>query len=159
MLWVMTVMSPSARRSPAAAFIAPVVAAALLLTGVATAAPMMGVGSIAAPARDALVLRASVAAGITPGTSVPVRLTASNAGSATAAISTVRLVGIAADARHAACVTDDFAMTDVAQKAAVPAGARDYPLSGGTLTFKNTDVSQDGCKAATLTLTLSSTGA
>lgn len=138
--------------------VVPVVAAALLVAGIAVAAPMVGIGSVA-PHGDAVTLRASVTAGISPGTSAPVRLTASNDGSATAAVRTVRLVDVAADANHAACVTNDFTMTDVAQQAAVPAGARDYPLNSGTLTFRNTNVNQDACKAATLTLTLASTGA
>jgi hypothetical protein len=141
------------------AFITPGLTAALLLAGIAVAAPVLGIGSTAPSGHAAIVLHASITAAISPGTSSPVRLTASNAGSSTAAIGSVRLVGVAADARHADCVTADFTMTDVAQKAAVPAGARDYPLENGTLTFKNTDLNQDACKAATLTLTLASTEA
>lgn len=140
------------------ALIAPGVTVALLLAAIAVAAPIAGVGFGAAPSeRDAIVLRASVVAKISPGTSVPVRLTASNAGSSAATITTVRLAEIVADATHANCVTTDFTMTDVAQHASVPAGARDYPLADGILTFHNTNVRQDACKGATLTLTFSST--
>jgi hypothetical protein len=140
------------------AFIAPTVAAALLLAGIAAAAPVTGAGPTAAPSRqEAIALHASITAGITPGTSAPVRLTASNAGSSPITIRTVHLLDVSADNAHPNCVTDDFTMTDVQQEASIPGGARDYGLASGTLTFKNTDVNQDGCKAATLTLILSST--
>ncbi|MEJ7787630.1 MAG: hypothetical protein WKF96_22735 [Solirubrobacteraceae bacterium] len=71
-------------------------AAALLLVAIAVGAPMVGAGS-AASGGEAIVLRASVAAPISPGTSAPVHPTASNMGSATAVISAVRLVDIDAE--------------------------------------------------------------
>jgi hypothetical protein len=88
----------------------------------------------------------------------PIRLTASNSGSSAVAITTVRLVDVSADDAHPACVTDDFTMADVQQHVSVPSGARDYRLASGTLTYKNTNVDQNACQAATLTLNLSSTG-
>ncbi len=142
------------------AFIAPGVTAALLLAGIAAAAPITAADPAAAPSRqDDIALHASITAGISPGTSAPVRLTASNPGSSAITLRTVRLLDVSADTDHPNCATDDFTMTDVEQEASIPAGARDYRLASGTLTFKNTDVNQDGCKAATLTLTLSSTQA
>lgn len=105
------------------------------------------------------MLRSSIAPGLAPGTSRSVRLTASTAGSADVAITGVRLLRVTADDAHPDCVTEDFTMEDVRQSASVPSGTTDYRLASGTLVYQNTNVNQDACKAATLTLTLSSTRA
>jgi hypothetical protein len=48
-------------------------------------------------------------------------------------------------------------MADVTEAHEVPAGATVEPLpNNGSLVYANTAVSQDNCKGATLTLTLSS---
>ncbi|MGI8730797.1 MAG: hypothetical protein ACR2LK_12560 [Solirubrobacteraceae bacterium] len=133
-------------------------ALALALSAIAVASPLEDMATSTAPSgRHSIKLRSSITPGIGPGTSTPVRLTASNSGSSAVAITTVRLVDVAADAAHPTCVTEDFTMADVPQHASVPSGARDYQLASGTLTYKNTNISQDACQAATLTLTLSST--
>jgi hypothetical protein len=132
--------------------------AALVLAGIAAAsAQMFGLGSADAPSTGArVVLHASVAPGIRPGTSRPVGLTASHSGSSAVAIRTVRLVRVAADAGHPACVTDDFTMAAVPQDASVPGDGRRHRLASGTLVYRNTDVDQSACEGATLTLALSS---
>jgi len=142
-----------------AALISPGVttALALALTAIVAASPVKDMATSTAPSGPhSITLRSSITPGIGPGTSTPVRITASNPGSSTVAITKVRLVDVAADAAHPACVTEDFTMADVPQHATVPSGAREYQLASGTLTYENTNISQDACQAATLTLTLSS---
>ena len=133
---------------------------AFVLAGSAVAAPLMGkLHTDTSSAHPAIVLRSSVAFGIAPGTSRPVRLTASNTGSSDRAITIVRLLQVTADDAHPDCETDDFTMADVQQNATVPSGEHDYRLASGTLVYNNTDINQNACQAATLTLTLSSTRA
>lgn len=133
---------------------------AFVLAGTAVAAPVMGMlHTDTSSARSAISLRSSVAFGIAPGTSRPVRLTASNTGSSDRAITIVRLLRVTADDAHPDCETDDFTMADVRQNATVQSGEHGYRLASGTLVYKNTDVNQNACQAATLTLTLSSTRA
>jgi hypothetical protein len=73
-------------------------------------------------------------------------------------VQTVKLVSVAVDEDHEECVRTDFSMADVVQDATVPASATEQALpEDGTLKFANSAVSQDACKGAALTLTLSST--
>jgi hypothetical protein len=131
---------------------------AFVLAATAVAAPVRGMlHTHTSSARPAIILRSSVAFGIAPGTSRPVRLTASNTGSSDRAITIVRLLQVTADDAHPDCETDDLTMADVQQNATVRSGEHDYQLASGTLVYKDTDVNQDACQAATLTLTLSST--
>jgi hypothetical protein len=117
-----------------------------------------GTGTGTVGTSGSVVLSGSVASGIAPGTSEPVSLTAANSSSAATQVTTVHLVSVTADAGHGACATADFSMADVTENHQVPAGATVDPLpNAGTLAYANTAVSQDGCKGATLTLTLSST--
>lgn len=117
-----------------------------------------GTGTGTVGTSGSVVLSGSVTSGIAPGTSEPVSLTAANSSSAATQVTTVHLVSIAADAGHGACATADFSMADVTENHQVPAGATADPLpSNGTLVYANTPISQDACKGATLTLTLSST--
>ena len=126
--------------------------------GMAVAAPpMMGLAPPGEQPGHAIVLRASLMPGISPGTSRTVHLTASNSGASAVAITGVRLVDVSPDAAHATCVTDDFTMSDIAQRVTVPGNARAQQLHSGALAYENTNVNQDACKGATLTLTLSST--
>ena len=100
----------------------------------------------------------TLAAGIQPGSSSAVSFTAANATDAPIQITDVHLESVAADAGHAACETDDFSMSDVTENHQVPAGATAEALpNNASLVYANTGVSQDACKGATLTLTLSST--
>jgi hypothetical protein len=117
-----------------------------------------GTGSGTVGTSGSVVLSGSVTTGIAPGTSEPVSFTAANSSSAATQVTTVHLESITADAGHSACTTADFSMANVTQNHQVPAGATADPLpNAGTLAYANTAVSQDACKGATLTLTLSST--
>jgi len=104
-----------------------------------------------------VTLAGTVTPGIAPGLSVPVSFTAANSGTSAVQVTTVHLVSVAADAEHSACVTADFSMEDVTQAHEVPAGATTEALpTNGALAYANSGVSQDACKGATLTLTLTS---
>lgn len=114
-----------------------------------------GSGAATVGTSGSVTLTAAVTDGIAPGLSVPVSFTAANPGDSAIQVTTVHLASVAADAEHGSCVTADFTMEDVTQNHEVPAGAtaEDLP-SDGTLVYANTAVSQDACKGATLTLTL-----
>jgi hypothetical protein len=104
-----------------------------------------------------VVLTPTVTPGIAPGLSVPVSFTAANATGSPIQVTAVHLVSVAADAEHAACLTDDFSMANVTENHQVPGGASAEVLPvNGSLVYANTALSQDGCKGATLTLTLTS---
>jgi hypothetical protein len=104
-----------------------------------------------------VVLSGTAPAGIAPGTSVPVTFTAANSGTAASQVTSVHMVSIAADAGHGACATADFSMADTTQNHQVPAGATAEPMPvTGSLVYANTPISQDACKGATMTLTLTS---
>jgi hypothetical protein len=116
-----------------------------------------GSGTGTVGTNGSVVLTGSVASGIAPGTSEPVTFTAANAGTSPIQVSNVHLVSMTPDSGHADCLTGDFSMADVPQDQQVPAGATSESLeNGGSLVYANTDISQDACKGATLTLTLSS---
>jgi hypothetical protein len=134
------------------------VTALLMFAGMAsTSSAVWGQSTPAAPSNDGdFVVRATITPGIGPGGSRPVHLTASNPGSSAITVTSVRVLKITADPDHASCVTADFTMADVAQHAQLPADAVDYRLASGTLAYENTDVNQDSCQGATLTLSLSS---
>jgi hypothetical protein len=116
-----------------------------------------GSGTSSAGASGSVVLTGTAPAGIAPGTSEPVSFTAANAGAAAVHVTSVHMVSLAADAGHSACVTADFSMADTTQNHQVPAGATTEALPvAGSLVYANTGISQDACKGATLTLTLTS---
>jgi hypothetical protein len=134
---------------------------ALSLAGVAAYAFWTGSGSGSGEgtvgAAGSVVLTGTVADGAAPGTAVAVSFTAANASSSPVQITTVHMASIAADGAHAACDTDDLTMADVTESHEVPAGATVEALPvNGSLVYANTIVNQDGCKGATLTLTLTS---
>jgi hypothetical protein len=116
-----------------------------------------GSGSAAVGTVGSVALTGTVTPGSAPGTAEPVSFTAANASASPIKVTKVHLVSIAVDAGHAACETADFSMADVTEAHEVPAGATVDPLpNNGSLVYANTAVSQDACKGATLTLTLSS---
>ena len=136
------------------------VVAALAITAVAVAywtGSGSGSGSAAVGTNGAVVLTGTVTPGSAPGTAEPVTFTAANPSGSPIQVGKVHLVSIAVDSEHAACVTADFTMADVTESHQVPAGATvDALPNAGSLVYANTAVSQDACKGATLTLTLSS---
>lgn len=116
-----------------------------------------GSGSGTVGTSGAVTLTGTVAGAPAPGTAVPVTFVAANASDSPIQLASVHLVSVAADAEHAACLVEDFTMADVTQTHQVPAGATAEALpNNGSLVYANTAVSQDACKGATLTLTLSS---
>jgi hypothetical protein len=116
-----------------------------------------GSGSATVGTNGSVVLAGTVTPGSAPGTAEPVSFTAANASGSPIKVTKVHLVSIAVDSEHVACVTADFTMADVNEAHEVPAGATVEPLpNNGSLVYANTALSQDACKGATLTLTLSS---
>jgi hypothetical protein len=116
-----------------------------------------GSGSADVGTSSSVTLTGTVTPGSAPGTAEPVSFTAANASDSPIQVTKVHLVSIAADSEHAACETADFSMADVTQSHEVPAEATAEGLpNNGSLVYANTAVSQDACKGATLTLTLSS---
>jgi hypothetical protein len=114
-----------------------------------------GTASVAA-AGATLVLHGAAAVPLAPGGATAVAFTADNPGPSTLELGTIHLEGVTADAAHAGCAVDDFAMADVPSHTRVPAGASGYALTGaGSLRMADTDQNQDACKGATLTLSLS----
>jgi hypothetical protein len=104
-----------------------------------------------------VTLTGTITPGSAPGTAEPVSFTAANASESPIRVTTVHLVSVTADGAHAACETADFTMANVTENHQVPAEATAEALpNGGSLVYANTAVSQDACKGATLTLTLSS---
>jgi hypothetical protein len=116
-----------------------------------------GTGTGTAGTSGTATITGTIASGIAPGTDRPVSFTAANPDDSPIQVTTVHLDSVVVDAGHAGCVTADFTMADAIENHLVPAGATVEPLPvDGTLVYANTGVSQDVCKGATLTLTLSS---
>jgi hypothetical protein len=116
-----------------------------------------GTGSGSVGTNGSVTITGTVAPGSAPGTSEPVSFTAANPSESPIQVSKVHLVSISADEAHPACKTADFTMADVTQNHQVPAEATAEALPGkGSLVYANTAESQDACKGATLTLSLTS---
>ncbi len=92
--------------------------------------------------------------GLHPGGSVPVSFRASNATSTDLMLSTIHAV---VTTSPSTCLATDFTMPDVIANEVIPANTANVLVtSNGVLTFTNTSISQDACKGATVTLTLTS---
>lgn len=93
-------------------------------------------------------------AALTPGGSLPVAFKASNAGSSDLQVRTVTTVVTASGT----CNASWFSVAPVIEDQTITAGASNVALAtDGVLVFADSaTVNQDGCKGATLTLTLSS---
>jgi hypothetical protein len=116
-----------------------------------------GTGTADVGTTGSVTLTGTVTPGSAPGTTEPVSFTAANPSESPIQVTKVHLVSVAADSEHAACKTADFTMADVIQEHQVPAEATTEAMpNDGSLVYANTEVSQDACKGATLTLTLSS---
>jgi hypothetical protein len=118
-----------------------------------------GTGSASvATSNGTLSLAASFANGLTPGDTKPVTFTASNTGSSSLRVGTVTSV-VSIDSAHASagCLAGDFTVAPVVQDQTIPANTSNVALATpGSIAFADTGVNQDGCKGATVTLTLSS---
>jgi hypothetical protein len=135
---------------------------AVLVGGLATAAfaywtaDGSGSGSShAAASNGALVLHASFPDGaLYPGDTENVAFTADNAGDQAVAVGTIHAV-VTTD--NVNCDPADFTIADVAEGQNIAANSSGVALAnGGTITMANTNVNQDACKGANITLTLSS---
>lgn len=114
-----------------------------------------GTASVAASG-PVLVLHGSTDSALSPGAATTVSFTADNPGPSTLELGTIHLEGVTADASHAGCAGADFTMADVPTHTRVPGGTSGFVLAGaGSLRMADTNESQDACKGATLTLTLS----
>ena len=103
-----------------------------------------------------VTLAATIPNGIYPGGTRTVSYTATNTNATDVRVGTVTVTGITSSVP--ACTTADFSVTPAVQNFDVTAGATNVALpTTATLSYANTAVSQDACKGATLTLTLSST--
>ncbi len=110
-----------------------------------------------ATANGTVTLHASAPTQLFPGGSSNVTFTADNPGASNLYVGTIHLASVSVDAGHSTCDTDDFSMADVVSNTVVAAGASGDPVTGtGTLEYANTNVNQDACKGADLTLNLTS---
>ncbi|MGN5734219.1 hypothetical protein [Arthrobacter psychrochitiniphilus] len=116
-----------------------------------------GAGTGAATNADSngtVTLVANFTPGLTPAGTRAVTYTASNPGTSSLYVGTLKNVVTTSDI---GCLPADFTIPDVVSNTTVAAGAVDAPLTGtGTLTFKDTAINQDACKSATITLTVTS---
>ncbi len=134
------------------AAVAVAVVAVAYWTGSGSGSGTGGVGT-----NGSVTLTGTVVPGIAPGTSEPVSFAAANPSNSPIEVTEVHLVSVSVDGAHAACKTADFSMANVSQGQEVAAEATSQVLPNkGSLVYANTEVSQDACKGATLTLTLSS---
>ena len=120
-----------------------------------------GTGSgTAASSNGTITLTAHFASNaLTPGGSVPVTITAANTGTSNLYLSTINAGKISLDSTSvtAGCLVGDFSLTGVSTTPSeVKAGDKSDAVGTDTLNFANTDVNQDGCKGATITLTYTS---
>ena len=124
-------------------------------TGSGTATATVGTSS-------AVTLKGTVTGNLYPGSSSPVSLTVDNPSSGKQRVGTISLEKITPDAGHASCSVvigggnPDFTMADVVVNKTFPSGNGQAVTPGGTLTMNDTNVSQNACQGATLTLTLKS---
>jgi hypothetical protein len=117
-----------------------------------------GTGSATnASSNGTLVLHATFAAGLTPGATEAVAFTADNAGTSSLRVGTVTSV-VSIDAPHVTlgCLVGDFTVAPVIENQTIAKATSGVALLvPGSIAFADTALNQDGCKGATITLTLS----
>ena len=116
-----------------------------------------GTGSgTAASSNGTITLTAHFASNtLTPGGSVPVTITAANSGTTNLYLTNINAGSITLDPTSVSngCLVGDFSLSGVSTTATeVKAGDTSDAVGTDTLNFANSDVSQDGCKGATITL-------
>jgi hypothetical protein len=110
--------------------------------------------AVAKATNGTLVLKASGWTDIAPGTAKEVSFTASNASQTDLRLGTITSVVTTSDA---GCLPADFTIAAVPANQTILAGAVDAAVTAkGSLVFANSALSQDACKNAVITLTLSS---
>lgn len=124
-------------------------------TGSGTATATVGTSS-------AVVLKGTVSGTLYPGAAQTVTFTVDNPSSGTQRVGTISLTKVQADAGHSTCSTSivgetpDFTMAPVAVNKVYGPGNAQAVTPTGSLKMNDTNVSQDACQGATLTLTLAS---
>jgi hypothetical protein len=112
-----------------------------------------GTGKVAAT-NGTLALHGSITNELTPGSTSAVTFTADNTGTSSLQVGTVKAV-VSTD--KVGCEVADFTIADTEENQVIPAGKSGVALTkNGSITMADTVVSQDACKGATITLTLSS---
>jgi hypothetical protein len=123
-----------------------------------------GTGSATvASSNGTIVLHASFANGLTPGASEAVGFTADNAGTSNLYVGTATSTVSVSNAYNATtnpggCKASWFSIAPVAENQTIAAGGSGVALAhDGSITFNDSSSeNQDGCKGATVTLTLAS---
>ncbi|HEX4305208.1 MAG TPA: hypothetical protein VHZ54_04170 [Solirubrobacterales bacterium] len=119
-----------------------------------------GTGTASVGSASAVTLHATVTGSLYPGTSSPVTFTVDNPSQGSQQVGTISLSSITVDTQHSECSTvitggnPDFAMPAVVVNKSFGNGNGQAITQTGTLTMKETGVSQDKCQGATLTLHL-----
>jgi len=110
-----------------------------------------------ASANGVIVLHGAFTGGLTPGATKTVTYTADNAGTSSLRVGTITPT-VSIDATHVTggCLVGDFTIPVTVSNTTVAAAAVGVAAGTGTLTFADTALNQDGCKGATVTLTLAS---
>jgi hypothetical protein len=117
-----------------------------------------GTGTATVGSSSALTLHATVSTTLYPGASSPVSFTVDNPSQGAERIGTITLSSITVDSSHSTCSTaltgskPDFTMAPVVVNHTYPAGNGQAVSPGATLTMNDTEISQDACQGATLTL-------
>ncbi|HZC71150.1 MAG TPA: hypothetical protein VE442_10685 [Jatrophihabitans sp.] len=118
-----------------------------------------GTGTVAS-SNGTLVLHGSIAPGLTPGGSETVNFTAENSNSSSLQVGTVHSVVSTTEAVGVTGTCDPswFTIANVVENQTIPAHttAPVALVNSGTISMSDESVSQDACKGATITLTLSS---
>jgi hypothetical protein len=141
------------------------VVAVLAVVGVSVAyftSQGSGTGTATVGNSSNVTLHGTVTTTLYPGSSSPVTFTVDNPSPGAEVVHTIHLASITPDAGHASCSVaiaggnPDFTMPDVAADQDIPSGNGDPVTAQGTITMNDTNVSQDACQEATLTLHLTS---
>ncbi len=113
-----------------------------------------GTGSATnAGSNGTVVLHAAFAGGLTPGASEQVTFTGDNGGTSSLYVGTIHSV---VSTSNPACLATDFTVADFTSNTTLAPGASGAALGAGSIAFADTAANQDGCKGATITLTLTS---
>jgi hypothetical protein len=121
-----------------------------------------GTGTATVGSSSNVTLHGTVASALYPGSSSTATFTVDNPSPGSEFVNKIHLASIAPDAGHAGCSTvitggnPDFTMPDVTAAQSFPTGNGQAVIATGTLTMRETGVSQDACQGATLTLNLTS---
>jgi hypothetical protein len=121
-----------------------------------------GTGTATVGSSSSVTLHGAVASALFPGSSSTVTFTVDNPSLGAEFVNTIHLASITPDAGHSGCSTvitggnPDFTMPNVAAGQSFAPGNGQAVTATGTLTMRETGVSQDACQGATLTLNLTS---